>query len=157
MQRKWDIKFSIHFFVFTFSHIESAQNLLAGSCCTKCWYARFNLGDFSPNVSKGGRQLTSATSLLYISRFPSRRNQIIIGSVFWSKIWFQFCMTAIFSWIQTTVFKNIKINIDKKILNYQINCKNKKLIQTFKTVKVKLNKLPDFKNCFDQLYQSFIS
>lgn len=50
------------------------------------------------------------------------------------------------------------MNIDKKTLNYQINCKNKKLIQTFKTVKVKLNKLqPDFKNCFDQLYQSFIS
>lgn len=50
------------------------------------------------------------------------------------------------------------MNNDKKTLIYQINCKNQKLIQKFKKVKVKLNKLqPDFKNYFDQLHQSFVS
>lgn len=47
------------------------------------------------------------------------------------------------------------MNIDKKTLIYQINCKNKKLIQKCMKVNVKLQ--PDFKNCFDQLYQSFAS
>lgn len=49
------------------------------------------------------------------------------------------------------------MNNDKKTLIYQINCKNKKSIQKFMKVKVKLKKLqPDFKNCFDQLHQSFV-